>query len=103
MQSKDDKCWTSQLIQTFQVLYSPEIFEQAVGSGGAISMNDCSADLRYRLQGVWREAESVDPRETTTGLLLTKLDLLLLLDATLVKLMYPCLGIFSGFAYASYA
>eukprot|EP00983_Pelagomonas_calceolata_P044004 1139122-Pelagomonas_calceolata.AAC.1 len=34
----------------------------AVRSGVAISMNDSTADLRYRLQGVWREAESVDPR-----------------------------------------
>eukprot|EP00983_Pelagomonas_calceolata_P052350 1142817-Pelagomonas_calceolata.AAC.1 len=34
----------------------------AVRSGGAVSMNDLSADLRYRLQGVWREAESVVTR-----------------------------------------
>eukprot|EP00983_Pelagomonas_calceolata_P080494 1155170-Pelagomonas_calceolata.AAC.1 len=36
LQSKDDKCWTAQIIQAFQ-------------------------DLRYRLQGAWREVESVDP------------------------------------------
>eukprot|EP00983_Pelagomonas_calceolata_P049520 1141545-Pelagomonas_calceolata.AAC.1 len=31
-------------------------------SGGAISINDYGVDSRYRLQGVWREAESVDSR-----------------------------------------
>eukprot|EP00983_Pelagomonas_calceolata_P006300 208810-Pelagomonas_calceolata.AAC.1 len=62
LQSKDNKCWTAQLIQAFQGFLSSEIFEQAVRSGGAISMNEFSADLRYRLQGVWRKAESVDPR-----------------------------------------
>eukprot|EP00983_Pelagomonas_calceolata_P000552 18378-Pelagomonas_calceolata.AAC.1 len=38
--------------------------QAAVRSGGAISMNNSNAELRYRLQGVWREAdsESVDPR-----------------------------------------
>jgi len=49
-------------------LRGSENFEQAVRSGGAISMNDFSADLRYRLQGVWREAESVDPRENNNKL-----------------------------------
>eukprot|EP00983_Pelagomonas_calceolata_P066352 1148991-Pelagomonas_calceolata.AAC.2 len=28
----------------------------------SILANDLSADLRYRLQGVWREVELVDPR-----------------------------------------
>eukprot|EP00983_Pelagomonas_calceolata_P112662 1159903-Pelagomonas_calceolata.AAC.7 len=50
LQSKDDKHWTAQLIQTFQ----------GCESGGAISLNAFSADLRYRLQGVWREFESVN-------------------------------------------
>eukprot|EP00983_Pelagomonas_calceolata_P027200 854852-Pelagomonas_calceolata.AAC.1 len=80
-------------------------------SGGAISMIEFSADLRYvpRLVDarsckefkfqIWREAESVDPRalfleETTISLLPTKLGLLLLCHATLAKPMYPCLGIF---------
>eukprot|EP00983_Pelagomonas_calceolata_P011547 372793-Pelagomonas_calceolata.AAC.1 len=45
LQPKDDKCWTMQLIQAFQDLRGPEIFEQAVRSGGAISMNEFSADL----------------------------------------------------------
>eukprot|EP00983_Pelagomonas_calceolata_P059584 1145978-Pelagomonas_calceolata.AAC.1 len=62
LQPKDDKCWTAQLIQAFQDLCSFENFEQAVRSGGAISMNDFSADLKYRLQGIWREIESVDLR-----------------------------------------
>eukprot|EP00967_Tisochrysis_lutea_P026605 scaffold30705_cov17-Tisochrysis_lutea.AAC.1 len=41
----------------------------AVRSGGAISMNDFSADMRNRLQGVWREAElvTVDPRVVPMG------------------------------------
>eukprot|EP00983_Pelagomonas_calceolata_P014981 476005-Pelagomonas_calceolata.AAC.1 len=52
IQSKDDKCWTAQLMQAFQGLRNPENFDQAVRSGGAISVNDPSADLRYRLQGV---------------------------------------------------
>eukprot|EP00983_Pelagomonas_calceolata_P014198 453335-Pelagomonas_calceolata.AAC.1 len=60
-QSKENKCWTAHLIQAFQGLRDSEIFEQAVRSS-AISMNDSSAVLGYRLQGVWREAESVDPR-----------------------------------------
>eukprot|EP00983_Pelagomonas_calceolata_P059058 1145760-Pelagomonas_calceolata.AAC.1 len=34
---------------------------EAVRIGGAISMNDFSAGMRYRLQGAWREVESVDP------------------------------------------
>eukprot|EP00983_Pelagomonas_calceolata_P127244 1161383-Pelagomonas_calceolata.AAC.15 len=38
------------------------MFEQAVRTGDAISMSDFSADLRYRLEGAWREAESVDFR-----------------------------------------
>eukprot|EP00983_Pelagomonas_calceolata_P124988 1161170-Pelagomonas_calceolata.AAC.3 len=44
LQPKDDKLWTAQLIQAFQ----------AARSGGAISISEFSADLRYRLQGVWR-------------------------------------------------
>eukprot|EP00983_Pelagomonas_calceolata_P086913 1156852-Pelagomonas_calceolata.AAC.2 len=62
LQSKDDKCWTAQLLQAFQGLRNSENFEQAVRSGGAPFINDFSADLRYRLQGVWRESELVDPR-----------------------------------------
>eukprot|EP00983_Pelagomonas_calceolata_P024603 774881-Pelagomonas_calceolata.AAC.1 len=62
LQPKDDKCWTAQLMQAFQGLRNSEDFVQAVRSGGAISMHDSSADLRYRLQGVWRAAESVDRR-----------------------------------------
>eukprot|EP00983_Pelagomonas_calceolata_P028982 908618-Pelagomonas_calceolata.AAC.1 len=58
----DDKCWTAQLIQGFQGLRRSEIFEQAVRSGSAISVNDFTAYLRYRLQGILRGAESVDPR-----------------------------------------
>eukprot|EP00983_Pelagomonas_calceolata_P027695 869512-Pelagomonas_calceolata.AAC.1 len=34
---------------------------KAVRTGGAISMNDSSADLRYRLHRAWREVESMDP------------------------------------------
>eukprot|EP00983_Pelagomonas_calceolata_P062696 1147398-Pelagomonas_calceolata.AAC.3 len=49
-------------MQAFQGLRKPENFEQTVRSGGAISMNDFSANSRYRLQGVWREAGLVDPR-----------------------------------------
>eukprot|EP00983_Pelagomonas_calceolata_P059728 1146057-Pelagomonas_calceolata.AAC.8 len=50
-------------MEAFQDLHSSDFFEQAViRSGLAVSMYDLSADLRYRLQGVWREAESVDPR-----------------------------------------
>eukprot|EP00983_Pelagomonas_calceolata_P040203 1137503-Pelagomonas_calceolata.AAC.1 len=45
LQPKDDKCWTAQLIQAFKGLHRSEIFEQAVRTGGAISMNDFSADL----------------------------------------------------------
>eukprot|EP00983_Pelagomonas_calceolata_P008126 264209-Pelagomonas_calceolata.AAC.1 len=45
LQSKDDKCWTAQLIQAYQGLHSSEIFEQAVRTGGAISMNDYSVNL----------------------------------------------------------
>eukprot|EP00983_Pelagomonas_calceolata_P108956 1159508-Pelagomonas_calceolata.AAC.1 len=41
---------------------------QALRSEGAISMNDFSADLRYRLQGVRREAELVDPRGNSNKL-----------------------------------
>eukprot|EP00983_Pelagomonas_calceolata_P124022 1161063-Pelagomonas_calceolata.AAC.1 len=48
LQSKDDKCGTAQWMQAFQ--------------GGAISMNDFIANLKFRSQGVWREAELVDPR-----------------------------------------
>jgi exonuclease III len=59
---KDKKCWTAQLVQAFQGLRKSDIYEQAVRTGGAISINDFTADLRHRLQGVWREAESVDPR-----------------------------------------
>eukprot|EP00967_Tisochrysis_lutea_P020944 scaffold23755_cov20-Tisochrysis_lutea.AAC.1 len=40
--------------------------QAAVRSGGAISMNDVSADSGYRLQGVWRKTESVDPRGDNT-------------------------------------
>eukprot|EP00983_Pelagomonas_calceolata_P046100 1140005-Pelagomonas_calceolata.AAC.2 len=57
-------------------LHSFEIFEQAVRSGGALSMNDFRADLRHRLQGVWREAE--------LSLLPTNLGMLLHLHAPLV-------------------
>eukprot|EP00983_Pelagomonas_calceolata_P032602 1022023-Pelagomonas_calceolata.AAC.1 len=32
------------------------------------SVYDSSADLRYRLQGVWREAELLDPRENNNKL-----------------------------------
>eukprot|EP00983_Pelagomonas_calceolata_P105985 1159185-Pelagomonas_calceolata.AAC.16 len=64
----DGKCWTAQLMQAFQGLWNSEIFEQAVRSGGAISMNDFSADLRRRVQGVWIEAKSVDPRGNSNKL-----------------------------------
>eukprot|EP00983_Pelagomonas_calceolata_P090798 1157464-Pelagomonas_calceolata.AAC.1 len=65
---KDDKCWTAQFIQAFQGLRGADTFEQAVRQGGAISMDDFSADMRYKLQGVWGEAESVDhPRDDPRG------------------------------------
>eukprot|EP00983_Pelagomonas_calceolata_P050352 1141943-Pelagomonas_calceolata.AAC.1 len=40
----------------------------AVRSGGAISMNDFSADLRCRLQGAWIKVESVDPGKNNNKL-----------------------------------
>eukprot|EP00983_Pelagomonas_calceolata_P002223 75313-Pelagomonas_calceolata.AAC.1 len=49
----------------------PSCMLLAVRSGllrGAISMNDFSADLRYRLQGGWREAVLVDPKENNNKL-----------------------------------
>eukprot|EP00983_Pelagomonas_calceolata_P116863 1160358-Pelagomonas_calceolata.AAC.13 len=45
LQTKDDKRWTAQLMRVFQVLQNSENSEQAVRAGGAISMNDFSADL----------------------------------------------------------
>eukprot|EP00983_Pelagomonas_calceolata_P121422 1160800-Pelagomonas_calceolata.AAC.7 len=50
-----------------QLLYCTLVLVQscsqaAVRSGGAISIDDFSADLRCRLQGVWKEAEFVDFR-----------------------------------------
>lgn len=56
LQSKDDECWTAQLIQAFQGLRKSEVYEQAMQSGVAISMSDFTADSRHRLQGVWKEA-----------------------------------------------
>eukprot|EP00983_Pelagomonas_calceolata_P063430 1147717-Pelagomonas_calceolata.AAC.2 len=66
-----DKLLNSMLVQLTQVFHrlrSSEIFERDVRPGGAISMDDYSADLRYRLQGVWREAESVDLRGNNSKL-----------------------------------
>eukprot|EP00983_Pelagomonas_calceolata_P029368 919648-Pelagomonas_calceolata.AAC.1 len=57
-----------------------------VRSGGAVSKSDFSADLRF----ICKEfGEKLIPGERTISLLLTKLGLLLLLHATLVKPMYP--------------
>eukprot|EP00983_Pelagomonas_calceolata_P003919 126566-Pelagomonas_calceolata.AAC.2 len=93
LQSEDDKCRTAHwhLMQAFQGLPNFENLEQAVRAGGAISINDFSADLRYRLQGVWREAEFVDPRGNDNKLATYQAWLLLLFHATLVKPTYTCL------------
>eukprot|EP00983_Pelagomonas_calceolata_P032063 1006662-Pelagomonas_calceolata.AAC.1 len=64
-----------------------------VRSGRLISMNDFSADLRYRCKEFGEKPSQEIPGETTISLLLTKLGLLLLLHATLVEPMYPCLGV----------
>eukprot|EP00983_Pelagomonas_calceolata_P049242 1141416-Pelagomonas_calceolata.AAC.1 len=61
LHAKDDKYWVAQLIKAFHGLQSSKFFEQAMRSGGAIPVNDSTADSRYRMQGVWC-AELVDPR-----------------------------------------
>jgi len=54
-------CWTAQLLSAFQGLCGRELYVRAVQTGRAIRMQEFTADLKHRMRGVWRDAESVDP------------------------------------------
>ena len=61
LQPRLSACWTAQLLSAFQELRGCELYERAVQTGHAITMQEFTADLKHRMRGVWRDAELVDP------------------------------------------
>jgi hypothetical protein len=61
LQPRSSACWTAQLLSAFQGLRGRELYVRAVQTGRAIPMQEFTADLKHRMRGVWRDAESVDP------------------------------------------
>jgi hypothetical protein len=92
LQARDNTCSTAQLMQSFQDLRGCESFEHSVRSGSAVFMQDFTADMRYRLQGVWQEVKLWILGNTLVTLLLTRPSLPALFPARLALLL--CLGIF---------
>jgi len=61
LQPRSSACWTAQLLSAFQGLRGCELYERAVQTGHAITIQEFTADLKHRMRGVWRDAELVDP------------------------------------------
>ena len=61
LQPRSSACWTAQLLSAFQGLRRCELYVRAVQTGHALTMQKFTADLKHRMRGVWRDAESVDP------------------------------------------
>ena len=68
LRSRDNSCWTAQLIKAFQGLRNGEAYERAIIEGRQVPMNEFVADLRFRHQEVWRAIEGNDPREQPSKL-----------------------------------
>ena len=63
LRTRDNGCWTAQLIKAFEGLRNGEVFKLAVLEGRPVPLNEFVADLRFRHQEVWRAIEGNDPRE----------------------------------------
>ena len=61
LQPRSNACWTAQILSAFQGLRGRELYVRAVQTRCAIPMQELTADLKHRMRGVWRDAESVDP------------------------------------------
>eukprot|EP00983_Pelagomonas_calceolata_P022863 719536-Pelagomonas_calceolata.AAC.1 len=59
----DESCWSAQVSKSFSGMRNEEVFKQKLLSASKISMQDLLGDWRYRQQKVWREADSLSPRE----------------------------------------
>eukprot|EP00983_Pelagomonas_calceolata_P072717 1151837-Pelagomonas_calceolata.AAC.3 len=68
LHSRAPLCWTAQILDWFQGLWRCESFAVAMKQVAPISMQDFTGDSRHRLRGVRRDAEGVDPRETSNKL-----------------------------------
>ena len=50
LRSRDNGCWTAQLIEAFNGLHNGEAYDCAVIEGRQVHMNEFVADLRFRHQ-----------------------------------------------------
>ena len=57
LRSRDNGCWTAQLIEAFKGLRNGEAYDCAVVEGRQVSMNEFVADLRFRHQFLARSME----------------------------------------------
>ena len=60
---KDETCWSAHVSAAFGGLHSKDILKQKMRSAAKLPMQEFLGELRHRQQNVWREAETLNPRE----------------------------------------
>ena len=60
---RDETCWSAHVSAAFVGMHSEDIFKQRMRSATKLSMQEFLGELRHRQQKVWREAETLNPRE----------------------------------------
>ena len=58
---RDKSCWSAHVSNAFADMRNSFLFKQRMLEGSKVPMQDFIADLRYRQQKVWREADDLDP------------------------------------------
>ena len=55
-------CWSAHVSEAFAGMRDSLMFKQRMLEGSKVPLQGFIADLRHRLQKIWREADDLDPR-----------------------------------------
>eukprot|EP00983_Pelagomonas_calceolata_P064836 1148310-Pelagomonas_calceolata.AAC.3 len=58
---REGHCWSAHVSTAFSGMRYEDVFQQKMLSASKIPMQDFLANLRYRQQKVWREADALNP------------------------------------------